>query len=686
MNRPAPRLLAASALLALSGAAAAQDAPAAPPAAPGPRSYLPADFARFAPRSALDMLRQVPGFAIQAPDVRRGLGQSGGNVLVNGQRISGKANDALAEVSRIPARNVIRIEIVDGASLDVPGLTGQVANVIARAGGATGQFGWQPEVRTRFTSPGLYNGSASVSGVSGPFEYTIGLRNESFRGGGGGPGIVTDPLGNVVETREELTLSSGDRPRVSATVTVDGPGSALGHLNLSYERFYLRGREFSERSGGGLADRRRTFRDRRRESGYEIGGDFEFGLGPGRLKLIGLRQADRLPLRTSVLTDFADETPATGSRFFRIGEETETIGRAEYRWRGGGADWQLSAEGAFNTLENVSSLFSLRPDGAFAEVPLPGGTADIGEDRGEATLSYGRSIGRGLSLQLSAGGEYSRLTVRGEGGGSRAFWRPKGFASVAWEASPRLSLSAKLERRVGQLNFFDFLAVARLDRDNRNEANFGLVPPQSWDLQLEARRGFGAWGTTTLKLFGRRISDIVDQIPVGTDGQAPGNLDRADVYGVDWKSTLNFAALGWRGARLDFRLLLQNSRLADPLTGEARRISNDPMRNVELTFRHDVPGSDLAWGVLAFDYRRAPVFRLDEVAEQVDSPALMGIFAEHKDVLGLTVRATLRNVLGQDVRVTRTFYDGRRTGPVEAREERVLTLGPTLAFSITGTF
>ena len=186
-----------AAIVAAPPAGAQQPDAAQAPAPEGPRTFLPADFARFAPRNALDMLRQVPGFSIQAPDLRRGLGQSGGNVLVNGQRISGKANDALAEVSRIPARNVVRIEILDGAALDVPGLTGQVANVIARAGGAAGQFGWQPEVRARFTSPGLYNGSVSMSGARGPVEFTIGLRNESFRGGGGGSGLVTDAAGAV---------------------------------------------------------------------------------------------------------------------------------------------------------------------------------------------------------------------------------------------------------------------------------------------------------------------------------------------------------------------------------------------------------------------------------------------------------------------------------------------------------
>ena len=47
------------------------------PTQQGGRSYTPADFARFAPRNAVDMLSQVPGFSIETADTDvRGLGQT----------------------------------------------------------------------------------------------------------------------------------------------------------------------------------------------------------------------------------------------------------------------------------------------------------------------------------------------------------------------------------------------------------------------------------------------------------------------------------------------------------------------------------------------------------------------------------------------------------------------------------
>src|SRR6185369_12857419 len=141
-----------------------------------------------------------------------------------------------------------------------------------------------------------------------------------------------------------------------------------------------------------------------------------------------------------------------------VGDEREWIGRSEYRWKSNGGEWQLSAEGAFNSLDNTSRLFELQPGGQFAEIPLPGGTAKVTEDRYEVIGSYGRPFGKNLTMKLSAGGEYSQLAQAGGGGTTRAFHRPKGELSAAWKVSPKTDLNIKLARRVGQLNFFDFLA------------------------------------------------------------------------------------------------------------------------------------------------------------------------------------------------------------------------------------
>ena len=126
-----------------------------------------------------------------------------------------------------------------------------------------------------------------------------------------------------------------------------------------------------------------------------------------------------------------------------------------------GGDWQLSGEAAFNRLNNVAGL-GIRAAGEFVPIPFPSGTGGVTEDRYETILSFGRSLTPKLSLQVSVGGEYSKISQTGSNALSRSFKRPKGSLSLAWAPREDLDVSLKLTRRVGQLNFGDFLADVNL--------------------------------------------------------------------------------------------------------------------------------------------------------------------------------------------------------------------------------
>lgn len=661
-------------------------APAAAPASSGPRVYVPADFAQFAPQTALDMLNRVPGFSIKYEDLERGLGEATGNVVINGQRLSGKSNDVVTELSRIPAKNVERIEIVDGETLDIPGLSGQVANVIVKTGGITGQYAYRPEFRSYYTDPLFTRFEISVSGTKGPVQYTLGLDNRANRSGAGGPTWIYNPSGSIIEERDEEWRGNAERPRISGRFVFDAPGDAVGNLNLSYGRLLFDYLESGTRVGtrSGNYERRVTVDETGHN--YEIGGDYEFGFGPGRLKLIGVGRGSNYPNETTVIDRFAGGSEVSGFRFMQDGTENEFIGRSEYRWNASGAEWQISAEGAFNSLDNVSRLFEMGPSSQFIEVELPGGVAEVEEDRYEVMGSYGRSLSPTVTMKLSAGGEYSQLAQVGAGGTTRTFWRPKGEFSTAWKVSPRTDLTVKLARRVGQLNFFDFLASVDVSNDVETAANPDLVPEQSWELDLEGVRSLGALGRTTLRLYGRQIDDIIDYIPIGASGEAPGNLDHATVYGIESRSTFNLDTVGWRGARVDAHLGWQDSSVEDPLTGETRPISNSLQEFFSVSLRHDIQNTDWAWGS-GYSYQlNAKNYRLTEVGRLWEGPVWGDVYVEHKNVYGLTVRAGVYNLLAADSMWNRTVHAGRRTDPVDFIEERDRQIGPIWSFSVRGKF
>ena len=699
----ARRLLAGAAIGALlaaaSGVAAQDTAPEgqptgdappaeAPPIASGRQVYTPADFERYAPKNALDMLAQVPGFNIRENEQLRGLGQATGNVLFNGERPSSKSDFMETLLQRIPAETVTRIEIVDGASLDIPGLSGQVANVVFEADQLTGQFSWKPEFRTNFTDPLYTRGDVSISGRSGALEYEVGLNNDdSGRSGAGGETLIYDGTGAVIETREDVFTGIYDSPKLSGKLTWDAPGSSIAHLNAHYQRIYDRYREDGDRFAPSLPDELYTVRQKADSWNYEVGGDYEFALGPGRFKAIGLRRFSHEPFSQEVVSSFADGA-IFGDRFVQTGDLGETIARGEYSWKMLGGDWQLSGEAAYNTLDNVAGLFTLDPDsGEFVEIPFPGGSGGVKEDRYEGLLSFGRKLTDTFSFQLVAGAEKSTITQTGATGLERTFFRPKGSLSLSWNPSSDFDASLKIRRRVLQLSFYDFLARAFLDDGNENASNNDLRPQQDWSYEAEFNKKLGPWGSQQIQLIYRDVEDRVDIVPVESGGEAVGNIDKAWAAAIVSTSTINFDPAGIKGLKLDATFVFQTSRLRDPFTGEKRQWNGFVDRQANLALRHDVPATDWAWGVNANHNHVLPVYRSNSEDRFWEGPWFTSVFVEHKDVFGLTVRATAGNILDARSRRERVVYDGiRGQSPVDFVESRDRLIGPIFAFSVRGNF
>ena len=596
-----PLLLSSAAALLLFQRPSAAEA-AQPTAVPvvDKRVFTPADLVRFAPKNALDMLRQVPGFSIRSADDERGLGQASENVLINGQRIANKSGGAIDELTRIPIINVQRIEIVEAASLGIAGLTGAVANIVTKAqSAASGQFEWNPTIRPHFAKPALLGGSISYTGRKGPVEYTLSIGNKYGRGGYGGPIVISDGNGLVTERRDEIYHSEFEQPKITSKFKLDGPGSSLGNLTLMYGPYWNPVHLSDRRTRTDGDDARRRTIDKLAGYQTEFNADYEFAFGPGRFKLIGLHKYDHEPLVTTQVLSFASGAPADGTRLSRDTRIGERIGRAEYKWKSGRNDWQFSLERAFNWLDQTGRLFELSGEGEFEEVDFANGTGRVEEVRYEALGTLSRPLGAKLDLQIAAGVEISRLERVDGDLEPRKFFRPKGSVTLGWRPSAGWDVSLKLRRRVGQISFYDFLDQPKLSQDRENAGNPDLVPSQSWEIETEIGRDLGQWGKVRIRTWHHRVTDIVDVIPIGETGQGVGNLPRANRSGFESVNTIQFDPLGWKGAKLDATLGIERTSVRDPLTFDKRPISGIQDRWAYLTLRHDVPGTAFAWGANA---------------------------------------------------------------------------------------
>ncbi|MEP2736948.1 MAG: TonB-dependent receptor plug domain-containing protein [Erythrobacter sp.] len=659
----------------------------------GGQAYNPEYFAQFAPRTALDMIEQVPGFQVSGGggggNGGRGLGQANQNVLVNGERLSSKSDSAQDQLRRIPASDVIRIEIVDGTSLDVPGLSGQVANVIVDLKGIAGTFSWKGRYRETAGEAEWFGGEISVAGTTGDLNFTVAIDNPNNRFGSDGPTFIRDASGNLIETEEVTFRGKFDKPTISANLGYNFSKNVSATLNLSYARSYFR-RGADEISTGPLIDTNlRTNRFRENGYEYEIGGDFTFPVGAGSLKLIGLERFDSEDAAQTVIDDFDDPALDTvGSRFTRIDGVGERIGRAEYSFPFIGAEWQIAGEAAFNRLDRVSGLFEMDTSGNFIELDFPEGTGGVTEDRYDVSASVSKSITPRLSFQATGGYEFSTLKQTGSAANNRSFKRPKGSASLSWNNGKGLDITLTGERRVGQLSFGDFLARVNVDDNNGSAGNNELVPSQTWEAQVEINKTLGAWGSTSLMFEQRWIEDFVTLVPLDDlSDEANGNIPSARRTEIEWTSTLKLDPLGWRGAQLDLRLEYEEGEFRDPLTGELRDFSRGRDREADIELRHDIPGTDIAYGAAANYGRDRVFFRLDEFNLNVDGPTFARVYIEHKDLFGLTARATLGNLVNGRDRDNRTVFDGpRNISPILFTEERARRIGPIFRLDVSGNF
>ncbi len=691
----AERLCAPLALLGLLCAPAqAQEVVAAAADAPEAEarleSYPPAFFEQFQPVTALDMVDRIPGFTLRGGDGGRGFGEAETNFLINGRRPSTKSQGARDILSRISADTVKRIDVLDGDALDIPGLSGQVVDIVARAVDLSGQ--WRYAARfEEGTQPQLLEGEVTLSGTRGDVNFTLALESGQFRLSEDSTEQFFDGAGNQIEERTEDIRFDRLSPSANLNLTwTPSSGPSAGHvanLNVSIEkdndnsqiRETFVALDASRNSGQSIGGNGEN------EVQLELGGDYslplKLGALDGRLKLIGLTSVEDGDER-SVFVNFFDGQDGVRTIFAEDFRGGEAIARAEYAFPAGDAhDLQLSAEYAFNFLESETTF-----ENNF--IPATTDAVRVEEDRYDARLTDSWQAAPDLSVQLSAGVEWSRLQVVDPVSDARTFLRPKGFIATSYTVSDTYSVRARAERRVGQLDFGTFVSGRNLTDNLVTGGNDDIRPSQSWDLSLEFERTDDTLLSGRLRPYLELIDDPIDRVllPGGIEG--PGNLESARRYGLEGNATLLFDTLGVPGLRVEATAEIADSEIDDPLTGVTRQINNNLEWGYNLFARYDIPQTDYALSVRLRDDRNSPFFRLDDIRiVEVDKPFLSAAFL-HKDVFGMQLEVIATNLLDNSVvqRRERFFTPDRRLGALTRVEEFRRDRGRRLSLVLTSTF
>lgn len=665
---------------AATGATQAQTPPApAPTEAPGQRGVLvftPDFFADQRPNTALDMVDRVPGFSGSDGDGSRGFEGAVGNILINGARPASKNDTGSSVLSRTPASQVERIELIRGGApgIDMQGFS-EVVNVITK------REDTRQSVLT--LNYNLFNGGPDIFGANYQFTARDGERTWGF--------VFSD----------NINMSDGNG--VGRVVRVDPNGAVLRDEALRTEGYGggngLRGNYAAPFMGGkidltariGVSDWRgatvQTAPTVLRNSE-----NFNDSVN-GELGVVFTRPvADKLSLESRFIhtvSDFENRATADGFvgaivsddlAFESTGVESETILRSLLRWeRSPTVTLEGGGEIAYNLLD-TEQAFTVNG----AHVPLPSATVKVEETRGEA---FGRGTWRirpNLTLEGGLRLEASTISQSGDASQEKSFFFAKPRFQATWTPIPGHQLRVRVEREVGQLDFGDFAASAELDSDILFGGNVDLEPESRWIGEIIYERRF--WGDGVVSLGYRRdaVSDYIDVIPLRNGLAAVGNIGDGWYEQISLNVAVPMDRFGFSGGRFTFRNNWIDTEVADPTTGEKRSVSNLRESQPAFGVSQDIAAWKIQWGVTALTRLGQNTYNPDFTSRWRGGSDYLQAYVEYKPTPTLSVRAQLTD--WDDFVFVRTAYADRVTRPLAYVETRTVNPRTFWNFQVRKTF
>lgn len=672
--------------------------------------YPASFFQPYNPVSVNDMIDRIPGVTLgQNNGGGRGLG-SGGDLLINGQRLAGKENSPRDQLSRIAAREVERIEIIRGSSgeLAVRG-SGQVVNIVLQE--AETRASTSVEVSSDFHrqdqtfDPGL---SLSHSRQTGNFSGLFNLQADpQYRNEQRLENSFNADLEPVEVMRESNVR---DRTNFQASTTM---GYALDQHRMQLNALYGTSdhpvdinRSIESFAGNTVAIRGERERADYVLNNWELGGDYEYSFENGSRALFLFIVNDET--NNNVRERFEQEVPlqTTDERkalYVESNSRTrERIAQTTYSWSlSDTQDMQLGIERAQTILD--SSLLIGRDSGLLAPSPAFGGLrpalsvsnlgSSVEEMRYEGFAVHNWTLNDRMTLESSLVYETSEIAQTGKISKSRdfRFWRPS--VDYRFDITDALQLRAIVAKEVQQLSFANFSPTANTS-DNDRDADAGnpeLMPTEElrYELGLEYRLPADA-GVVSSRFFLRELSNQIGRIDATINPASPisaaGNIGDAKRWGVYLDGSTRLGVFGMPDAMITSKLYLFDSEVTNPILGTEERING--RGRAGLGFRHDLTDWNLNYG---FDYEHPLTggqrnVEISNIDWSRDAPMLT-MFVSKVMFDNITFRLESNNTLGEENCRNRVRYNGTSaSGNISEIEDSCWGSGQKLALKVRTTF
>jgi len=682
-------------------------------------------FAEYGVVSVNDMLSRIPGIGLalegnQVPSFGnnndRGLGATS-QILINGKRLAGKANEASSQLDRIAAEQVDYIEIIRGSSgdLDVRN-SGQLVNIVLfespSNSSSSGELGF-----THFHDGTVEpNGTFSYSAQSGAINYLISAdvssgyeyletREVSY--------LANNTLNDTRDfdrVREQTTYrlnsnvvyqpSPADRIAFNFLYSESDPPSSLNRVITNYQT-----------PNAAVTYEREELPST--QENWELGGDYEHNFsGAGKYKFLFIvNQQDRATTRESFVSQVLGGSETKDLFLDTASKYQERIARTSYTWPVAAAQsLELGIEGA-QTIQNSSLRLGLdlpgetsADFGGLRPVAVPNAFSEVEEVRFEGFAIHNWQINERTSLESSLFYETSEITQSGDINKTRDFDFVKPKVDLRFDINSSFQLRVSAEKDVSQLSFADFSANVNQQDDDQNTiaGNPEIEQEQTWryTMNLDYRLPNDG-GVLNSRLFYYDVSNSIGRVDVTTDPASPisanGNVGDGKVLGLYLNASIRLGFLNLPQAVVTAAINFEDASIYDPLISKKRTIIPFDRGGFRLGYRQDIPSQNMSFGINYQDgFGDVGGTGGNRVRYDIDNVVFFGagklrpelkFFAEKTGYGNLTYRVELNNAEDEVRCLERKRYTGYlRDGNLREIEKPCSNTGAQFVFKVRANF
>ncbi|MEZ5759153.1 MAG: TonB-dependent receptor [Emcibacteraceae bacterium] len=701
--------------------------------------YDKAYFETFSPVTLLDMLQAVPGVpeilsqneqqARQAQRTggggQRGFGSGGDQILMDGKRLAGKANNINDTLSRISASQVAHIELIRGAAsgLDVQS-QGLVINIVMMEGASTSTTFWQVKGEWTQGHKLVPEFLVSHTGSAGNLDYTFSYEHKNNYFYIDSTEEFYDPQGVHKATQYIDNGSNRFSDAFNTNLSYEFEDGGRLRLNGLYEPGGQKGDEVRDKTSDTL--RPVLWSTDRDADKWEVGGDYTRSLGVlGSLKSLFV-------INKNTEDYLVDRFKGTGTEKNEYTKDDTNLYQSEKIFRGSitkgitsAQSIEIGGEAAINKF-NKTFDSSERADAASDLILSTSDNVKIKENRYEVFANHSYNISSAIVLQSSITTEFSKIVADNILTGGAIDRRDTSFTyikprfNLRYDVTERDQIRLLAEKKVSQLDFNNF--VTRFDQMEQKlkPGNTQIRPEQTWDFAFtyEHRLPNDA-GSFEAEVFYRKYTDHIETVdftnyvdfnfdPITADeffalppdlalrtyvdvtgegySAKEGNIPKANAYGAKVKGNLRLGFIGVPNATLSANYTFERRRTTDQFTGLERNFDRESDHTWSVNFRHDLPEIKFTYGfeyTARSDYARYYIdyYWPNNPAPNIKLYAEKTVFSDYKVRLEAE---GLNKKRGQSVYWL--YNDHIRFDDLKERQEKLFKRPIELRIFIQGTF